>query len=237
MSGPEPSVPGSEPQPPTGGPSWQAPPPQGGPSWQAPPPQGGPSWQTPPPPATAGGFQTVPIAAGPAPGIAYADLVQRIIAYVIDGLILGFGYAIVQAILFTSLFITGGFGGVWIGIIVFGILFAVVSAVYFVYTWTTMRASPGQKILNLEVVRASDGGTLTQGEAIMRWAWLNAAWVLSIVFGYSGVGYSSVGIFGSLIGLLGFLYTLYLLYTASQDPKRQGFHDKQVGTVVIRRLA
>ena len=210
MSGPEPNAPGGD-QPASGG------------SWQA-------------PPAAPGGFQAAPIAVGPAPGIAYADLTSQIIAYIIDALILFVGYFIIASILFTSLFITGGFGGVWAGVIVFGVLFLAASAVYFIYTWTTMRASPGQKVLNLETVRASDGGTLTQNEAIMRWAYLFGPSALGTVFSQA-TGYSSVGLLGSLLSLLALIYTIYLLYTASQDPKRQGFHDKQVGTVVVKRLA
>ena len=35
-----------------------------------------------------------------------------------------------------------------------------------------MRASPGQKVLNLETVNAADGATLTQPQAIRRWVFL-----------------------------------------------------------------
>ena len=42
---------------------------------------------------------------------------------------------------------------------------------------------------------------------------------------------------GSLAGLLALGYDLYLLWTASQSPKRQGFHDVQASTVVVKRLA
>ncbi len=173
MSGPEPSAPGSEPQ--TPGTNWQA------------------------PPAQTGGFQTAPIAPGPAAGIAYADLVTRAIAYIIDAVILGIGYAIVASVLFASLFITGGFGGVWAGVVVFGLIFLAVSAVYFVYTWTTMRASPGQKILNLETVNAADGSTLTQNQAMLRWVYLFGPQALGTVFSQAtGAGYAGVSTLGSL---------------------------------------
>jgi uncharacterized RDD family membrane protein YckC len=178
------------------------------------------------------GFQTAPLAAGPAPGISYADLVTRIIAFIIDGVILGFGYVIVWSILLGALFVTGGFGGFFIGVIIGAVIYLVASAVYFVYTWTTMRASPGQKILNLETVNAADGATLSRDQAIRRWAFLFGPAALATVFGYSGGG---LGILSTLISLVSLGYTIYLLYTASQDPKRQGFHDKQAGTVVVKR--
>ena len=74
--------------------------PAGGP----PAPQGSGNWQTPPPPTpapTPGGFdpasfKQAAVEAGPAPGVAYADLVTRIIALVIDSVILFIPYMIVN---------------------------------------------------------------------------------------------------------------------------------------------
>ena len=39
------------------------------------------------------------------------------------------------------------------------------------------------------------------------------------------------------MSLAAFAYMVWLLYTVSQSPKRQGYHDVQAGTVVIRRIA
>jgi uncharacterized RDD family membrane protein YckC len=192
----------------------------------APPPAGG-SWNAPPPAAAPGqfnpNFQQAAVEAGPAPGIAYADIVNRIIAAIIDGVIIG--------VIFWILAIIGGaisFGlgmGLIIGL-VFGLVWAAATAVYFVYGWTKMRASFGQKFLNLETVNAADGATLTQNQAIRRWAFL---------WGPIAVGYA-IPIVGFFILALGGLYQLYLLYTITQSPKRQGFHDVQAGTVVVKRL-
>jgi uncharacterized RDD family membrane protein YckC len=211
--------------------------PAGGP----PPPQDSGNWQTPPPsPASPPPqFQQAPVAAGPAPGVAYSDLVTRIIAYIIDSILLAIGTFIVAAVLGVAIFaslLTGGF----ILAIIAGLILAVVvllaSAVYFVYTWTTMRASPGQKILNLETVNAADGATLTRDQAIRRWAFLFGPQAIASV-GQFAFGASDIYWLSPILSLLAFLYTLYLLYTASQSPKRQGFHDVQAGTVVVKRLA
>ena len=190
------------------------------------------NWQTPPPPAPApggfqpgsfqpGNFQPSNVEAGPAPGVTYADLVNRIIAQVIDWVIL-FVVAIVIGIIFLAVSVAaGGFFVVLLG----GVVSAAVSAVYYVYGWTKMRASFGQKFINLETVNAADGATLTQNQAIRRWAFLWGPYALAGI----------IPIIGILIYFVALLYMLYLLYTVSQSPKRQGFHDLQAGTVVVKR--
>jgi len=97
-----------------------------------------------------------------------------------------------------------------------------------------MRASPGQKILNLETVNAADGATLTRDQAIRRWAYLFGPSAVGTVANFALAG-TDIGFLGSLISLATFVYTLYLLWSASQSPKRQGFHDVQSGTVVVKR--
>lgn len=190
-----------------------------------PPPQG--NWQAPPPPSP-GGFQQAQVEAGPAPGIGYADLVTRIIALIIDGFLLG----LIQVLLgIIALAITIAGAGWLIGLL-FAILWAVASIGYFVYTWTSMRASPGQRLLKLETVNAADGATLTQNQALRRWAFLFGPAALANIASNLPGGW----FFGGLVGLAAAVYALYLLYTASQSSKRQGYHDVQSGTVVIKHL-
>jgi uncharacterized RDD family membrane protein YckC len=202
-----------------------------------PPPQGSSNWQTPPPPPPSG-FQAPPVAAGPAPGVAYADLVMRIVAYIIDSILLSivtfFVAAIIGVAILASL-LTGGFVLAIVGALVLAVVVLALSAVYFVYTWTTMRASPGQKILNLETVNAADGATLTRDQAIRRWAFLFGPQALASV-GQFALGATDAKFLGPILSLLAFVYTIYLLYSTSQSPKRQGFHDVQAGTVVVKRV-
>jgi uncharacterized RDD family membrane protein YckC len=182
------------------------------------------AWQAPPPSAST-------IAAGPAPGVAYADTLQRFVAYVID-LVIFFvvGIVIVGAIVF-AIFASGGATGL-IGSILLALIGLFGSALYFIYTWTRMRGSVGQRALGLETVNAADGATLTQNQAIRRWAYMFGPTALGSALGYAP---GALGLLGSLVGLLAFLYQLYLLYTVTQSPKRQGFHDIQAGTVVVKR--
>ena len=191
-----------------------------------------PGWQA---PSQVGGVSAAPIAAGPAPGVAYADTVQRVIAYIIDVIIFAVVFVFIVGAIVAAIFASGAVGLGIVGILVLGALSLVGSAAYFIYTWTNMRASIGQRVLGLETVNAADGSTITMDQAIRRWAWLFAPSAIGQVLGYSGSG--ALGALGSLIGFLAFLYQIYLLYTVTQDPKRQGFHDKQVGTVVVKRVA
>jgi uncharacterized RDD family membrane protein YckC len=191
------------------------PPPSG--NWQAPPPpQGGPQGGFNP------NFQQANVEAGPAPGIVYADITNRIIALVIDGVILAVVSWFIQ---FLFGLIGGGLGAAILLLFVGGIIYAAINAVYFVYGWTNMRASFGQKFLNLETVNAADGATLTQNQAIRRWAFL---WGPQAIIGI-------IPFLAIIAWPLELLYGLYLLYTVTQSPKRQGFHDVQAGTVVIKR--
>jgi uncharacterized RDD family membrane protein YckC len=213
---------GGAPTPPSS--NWQTPPPPA-PGGSPTPPSS--NWQTPPPAAPGGfqpgNFQQSNVEAGPAPGVSYADTVNRVIAAVIDAVIL-WVVNFILIVIAGIIAVAGGNMGLIVGLL-FGAIFAVVNAVYFVYGWTKMRASFGQKFLNLETVNAADGATLTQNQAIRRWAFLFGPWAVGAI----------IPILGIFIELLAGLYVLYLLYTVTQSPKRQGYHDLQAGTVVVKR--
>jgi uncharacterized RDD family membrane protein YckC len=195
------------------------------PAGGAPPPPSQGNWQTPPPPAPGGfqpNFQQPSVEPGPAPGVTYADLMTRVIAMIVDGVIL-WVINIVLIIIAGTIALTTGVGLVIT--LFFGLIWAGVTLVYYVYGWTRMRASFGQKFFNLETVNAADGATLTQPQAIRRWAFLWGPFALGAI----------IPILGAIVSLLAVLYSLYLLYTVTQSPKRQGFHDLQSGTVVVKR--
>jgi len=211
------------------------PPPPATPPPSTTPPAGGGNWgsqgQTPEWAQQAQNWRPADVAAGPAPGVSYADLVMRIVALVIDSIILSIGLFVVFIVV--NILLSG-----ILYFLISGIIFAIGSAAFFVYTWTTMRASPGQKILGLMTVNEADGATLTQEQAIRRWAFLYGPTAVAQLFSFGGQ-YGTTGLGGllalsGLIGLLVFAYDIYLLYTTANDPKRQGFHDKQARTVVVK---
>jgi len=232
--GTPPSEPMGTPPPPQG----QIPPPPQQ-SWQsqpqqpaAPPPPGGgpmgggtPSWTS---NITASG--TIP---GPM-GMALSDIPNRIIASVIDFIILGIVGFIVGAIIHPILGedIFGGILGVSVkvpsllsSIVVVAIMLAV-SAGYFIYMWTRMFGSTvGMRVVKLRVVDATSGTPIIQKQAINRWLMLGAPWALTFFYSWS---------IGWIITLGALAWYVYLLVTTAQSPTRQGAHDKYANTVVTK---
>jgi uncharacterized RDD family membrane protein YckC len=164
-------------------------------------------------------------------GLTYADVPSRIFAYIVDAIIMAVAFGILWAI-FGVLFIGSALGGfdiltfVWFVVLLF--LYAAFSAVYFIYTWTKMRGSPGMRVLGLQVLNAADGAALTQPQAIRRWLFLFGPFVLGQVAAFM------LGGMGTILSLVLFGYLIYLLYTAANSPTRQGFHDVQAATVVVK---
>jgi len=171
--------------------------------------------------------------AGPA-GLVYADVPSRVFAYIIDAIILGVAFGILYTLfagLFISSILVGGLGFMsFVWLVVLLVIYAAGSAIYFIYTWTRMRGSPGQRVLGLETLNAADGVVLTQPQAIRRWLFLFGPFVVVQVLAM----FSIFGTLGSLLSLVGLGWALYLLYTTANSPTRQGFHDVQAATVVIK---
>jgi len=203
---------------------------------QAPPPTAPP---TVPPPASPMAAQpawmqsltsTAPVA-GPA-GLFYADLPNRIIAYIIDIILLAIAGAVVGAITGSfmpvySFDLVNGFHYNYFAAIINAVIGGAISAGYFIYMWTAMRGTVGMKVLGMQIGSEKDGATLSMDQAIRRWlavgGWITIAQALN-----------PLPLVGILIGLVSLGYVIYLLYTTAQSPTKQGFHDKFVGSMVVK---
>jgi len=181
--GDEPRPPGNEPPPPPSGPP---PPPAGGPpppppSYTPPPPP--PSYTPPPPPApqpgpTPPGYGPPGISQPPPPqpgmtpayaapmGMAgamaqpYAAFGWRLLAYIIDSLIIGIPFGIIALVLRLSTNGSGYYG--------FSGLESLVFIAYLTYMWSSRGQTVGMMVLNLKVVDAETGGPLTLTKALIR---------------------------------------------------------------------
>jgi uncharacterized RDD family membrane protein YckC len=163
----------------------------------------------------------------------YADVPNRAIAYIIDIIIVAIVAGIINAIL-------GGMGLAavtvnsdltvsvnFIGVVIQGIVGLVVSAAYFIYTWTSMRATVGMRVLGMQIGNAGDGRTLTTEQAVRRWLALSAPAILSqVLFPLPALGF--------LVGLLAFVWLIYLIYSTAQSPTKQGWHDVFANTQVVK---
>lgn len=193
----------------------------------APPPPSGSQWTA--PPAAAG--TPVPGAAG----FVYADVPNRAIAYIIDAIILFVINIIIGVIL-------GGIIGPTVTIgpdftvqpnfgasLIYAVVSTLISGAYFVWSWTSMRASPGQRVLSMQVGNAGDGATLTMNQAVIRWVLLGAPF--GIASALSGIGF-----LGLLISLAALAWFIALLVTTAQSPTKQGLHDRYANTVVVKTV-
>ncbi|MCI0347201.1 MAG: RDD family protein [Chloroflexi bacterium] len=224
-------------QEPTGG----SPPPES-------PPPGAPPPESPPPEAPPHAPAAAPVAwetaapAAPVPGAAgfvYADVPNRIIALIIDLIILGIINVIITAVIGSAMgpqydieidpadpfnpSVTTNFLSAGVTLIVS----LAVGAAYWIYMWTVQRGSVGQKVLGMQVGNYPDGATLTQNQAIRRWVALGGP--LPIV-----QTLNQLPVLGALIGLATFAYFVYLLYSTAKSPTKQGFHDKFANSVVVK---
>jgi uncharacterized RDD family membrane protein YckC len=170
---------------------------------------------------------------GPA-GLALADIPDRIIALIIDDIILsviGFVLAAILGGVFTETRTELVFGipvpvrePSIIGLLLVFVIILVINAGYFIYQWSRMGGQTvGMKVMKVAVRDAATGGQITQNQAITRWLWL--AWPQIAYF---------VPFLGLIAALVALVYYIYLLVTTAQDPMRQGLHDKQAKTVVAK---
>jgi uncharacterized RDD family membrane protein YckC len=219
------SQPTGEPQ--GGPPSWQQPPQQPAPpspqSWQQAPqqpvPPGGPPPSR-PPSWTANLTSTAPVP-GPA-GYVYGDVPNRTIAYIIDVILL----AVINLVVFTILVgIMGASDATSILITIVGL---VISIGYWVWSWSSRRMSVGMQLLGLQIGSEVDGSTITQNQALIRWAIIG----LPSVFA-SAASYFSSGL-GVLLSLVALVWLIVLLVSIAQSPTKQGYHDRYARTIMVK---
>jgi uncharacterized RDD family membrane protein YckC len=233
----EPRDPNAPPQTPEGG--SPTPPEQGGApaqqSWQsqpqqpAAPPAGGGQPAGSGSPAWVGTLTDQTPVPGPA-GYFYADVPNRSIAMIIDVIgiiIVYFIVGVVTLAIFGTETIFGMMTANPLVLITQSLISYAIWAAYFLYTWVNMRGTFGMKALGLQIGHQEDGRSLTYQEAAYRFG---------VLFGPIIV----IGLVTSLIpalsglGLLSFLWFIYVLYTMAQSPTKQGIHDRYGQSMVVK---
>ena len=190
-----------------------------------------PAW-TPPIAAPAPAVAAPPPSAGAGASMVYADVPNRIIAYIIDIIVLVIINIVVGIILAAiGLAATSGSGvdvsTNWVGSIIFALVALVINGAYFIYSWTTRRATLGMQALGLQIGTYPGGATITMDQAIRRWLALGAIFSIAQAF-------NPIPFIGLLLGLAALVWVIFLLYTTWKSPTKQGWHDVFAQTAIVK---
>jgi len=174
---------------------------------------------TPPPPSSASAWESPIIETGPAPGVAFAPHGARLVAYIIDAIIVGIVTTVLIIVgvvaMGAGLRIDPGTGRVtaasisglnWLILAFTWILAFLIGLLYFPWFWARGGRTLGMRPFGLRVVRDRDGGRIGWGTALLR---LVGMWVSGAVF------------------YIGFIWIFV-------DNRRRGWHDLIAGTVMIK---
>jgi uncharacterized RDD family membrane protein YckC len=157
------------------------------------------------------------------PGLIFAGVIPRSVAWFVDLFLI----AVVSLVVLTALIaiVIGGaresdtaLGVIaWIGI-------AVIAAVYFIGFWTgTRRATPGMRLLKLQVGFVATGQPLTARQAFLRVAALGIPiWPLIAIPAISVV---------SAVALT--VWPILLLVSTAVSARRRGLHDRVAWSAVV----
>ena len=136
-----------------------------------PPPPPAPGGYAPPPPPAMGGYMP-----SSAPAAAYGGFWIRVVAYIIDIIILGVVSGIIDAIFRVNPSDTssGSYG-------IASFINFLIEIAYFAGLWAYMGATVGQRIFKLRVVDANTGQPIGIGKALLRWLGLVVSFLVCFV--------------------------------------------------------
>jgi uncharacterized RDD family membrane protein YckC len=153
---------------------------------------------------------------GPAPGVEFAPHGGRLVAYILDGIIIAFVVTVIcvigAAVLWSgstmedNRIVSVSTGSALAAAVIF-VIAGVVGLLYFPFFWARGGQTLGMRPFDLWVVRDSDGGPIGWGTALLR---LIGLWVAGLVF------------------YLGYIWIFI-------DKRRRGWQDLIAGTIVVRR--
>lgn len=185
-------------------------------------------WSAAPPPSESPTDQPVVAWAPPAAptrpaageGLVIAGVFSRLVAFAIDGLILGCISIVIGVVV--GAYREGSTQALVLGV---GLVGVAIDGLYFVALWTSgWRATLGMRLIGIRVFQAADGGPLTLEAATVRWLALTGIVQLLAI----------VPVAGGVLGLVALAWVIVLLITTATDRLHQGFHDRWAGSVVVQ---
>jgi uncharacterized RDD family membrane protein YckC len=159
-----------------------------------------------------------------APGLIYAGVLPRTVAWLLDLFLIAVLSLVILGVLIALIIGTPDRGDTtlstitWVGI-------AVIAAVYFIAFWTgAKRATPGMRVLSLQVGNVETGATLTPDQAAIRVAALGIVmWPLI-----------AVPVIGVVGGFALIVWPPVLLVSTALNDRRRGIHDRIAGTAMVQ---
>ncbi len=155
-----------------------------------------------------------------APGLAYAGAAARIVAYIIDAILVWIATLLVIAVLVTIFPARNDAIS-----IASTVVFVSLLLVYFVGFWTSSyRGTPGMRMLKLQIGSATDGRTLTPGQAVRRWVAI-------------GFPLALLGVVPTLAGGASAIFAIWLIIltiSVASSPTKQGIHDRFAGSAIVQ---
>ena len=151
-----------------------------------------------------------------------ADLGPRVLARLIDYLILWAVIFVILVPLFIALSVLGSVGGVFgggfsFGSLVFGILVAAIVVGYFAVMESMRGQTVGKMAMGLQT-QGPDGKNPTTEEAVKRNLW------------------NALNIIPFLGGLLQLAAAIYIMVTINQSPTKTGWHDQFAGGTRVVKI-
>jgi uncharacterized RDD family membrane protein YckC len=162
------------------------------------------------------------------PGLGFADTPSRIIAFLLDSVLLGVAYSIAVGLFgFDSTSISLGQWPNRDLYYVYTIVAIALNAAYFVWFWTGgRRATPGQRMFQIQVANAFDGQPLTTSQAIKRWVVLGQWLSFAAALPFLALAIASFA--------AGFLWEFVLLLSMVMSQTKQGLQDRVAGSALVR---
>lgn len=194
-----------------------------------PPPPPAPAASTPPPPPPPAGAAAPAPGAPPAPGAGVGQpgtLLDRFLARLIDGVILGVTYGILTAIVGGAI-ITGYRSGseVYFYYLIIGVLSGLIYLGYFAYMESSRGQTVGKIVMKLKVTGPDGHSNPTMEQAVKRNIYMAAGLIAIIPF---------VGWFLSYIAEVAAL--ILILVGINGDPRRQHWFDKFAGGTQVTKI-
>jgi uncharacterized RDD family membrane protein YckC len=166
-------------------------------------------------------------------GLLYADVPNRIVALVLDIIVLsiiGFALAWLLGGLVSEPGALDSPGGE-LDVAAFAIVLILQLAISFLYfgsLWTLAGSTLGMRLLGLRIGDEAAGRRISWRQAGLRWFFLGIPSLLASLAVYVP---NTIGL---ILGALGAAWLALLLYTMAQNPARQGLQDRYAHTIVTK---